>query len=97
MVYIFYIFTVQDSGYIFTVQDSGINSIYFRIFGGDYTRRPSRRICESHWKKMIGKPCAGKLHARFDEGELEIGLLPLRQFSTLPVRTSLPAFSVNAP
>jgi hypothetical protein len=21
---------------------------------------------------MIGKPCAGKLHARFDEGELEI-------------------------
>jgi hypothetical protein len=22
---------------------------------------------------MIGKPCAGKLHARFDEGELEIG------------------------
>jgi len=24
--------------------------------------------------KMIGKPCAGKLHARFDEGELEIEL-----------------------
>ncbi len=24
--------------------------------------------CESQWKKMIGKPCAGKLHARFDEG-----------------------------
>ncbi len=22
--------------------------------------------------KMIGKPCAGKLHARFDEGVLEI-------------------------
>jgi len=23
-------------------------------------------ICESLWKKMIGKPCAGKLHARFE-------------------------------
>jgi hypothetical protein len=22
--------------------------------------------CESLWKKMIGKPCAGKPHARFD-------------------------------
>jgi hypothetical protein len=31
-------------------------------------------MCESLWKKMIGKPCAGKLHARFDEGELEIEL-----------------------
>jgi hypothetical protein len=30
------------------------------------------RICESHWKKMLGKPCAGKLHARFDERELEL-------------------------
>jgi len=49
-----------------------INSVYFGIFGRDYTRRPSRRICESLWKKMIGKPCAGKLHARSDEGELEI-------------------------
>jgi len=29
---------------------------------------------------MIGKPYAGKLHVRFDEGELEIGLL-----STTPV------------
>jgi hypothetical protein len=29
--------------------------------------------CESRWKKMIGKPYAGKLHVRFDEGELEIG------------------------
>jgi len=28
--------------------------------------------CENLWKKMIGKPCEGKLHARFDEGELEI-------------------------
>jgi len=34
---------------------------------------------------MIGKPYSGKLNVRFDEGELEIGLLPLRQFSTLPV------------
>ena len=33
---------------------------------------------------MIGKPYSGKLNVRFDEGELEIGLLPLRQFSTLP-------------
>ena len=24
-------------------------------------------------KKVIGKPCEGKPHARFDEGELEIG------------------------
>jgi len=23
--------------------------------------------------KMIGKPCAGKPHARFDEGDLKIG------------------------
>jgi hypothetical protein len=29
---------------------------------------------------MIGKPCAGKLHARFDEGELEIG--PLRYYAS---------------
>ena len=28
--------------------------------------------CESLWKKMIGKPCSGKLNVRFDEGELEI-------------------------
>ena len=27
--------------------------------------------CESHWKKMIGKPYSGKLNVRFDEGELE--------------------------
>ncbi|MBM4322838.1 MAG: hypothetical protein FJ115_04680 [Deltaproteobacteria bacterium] len=33
---------------------------------------------------MIGKPCARKSHARFDEGELEIGPLPLRQLPTLP-------------
>jgi len=23
-------------------------------------------VCESLWKKMIGKPCAGKPHARFE-------------------------------
>jgi hypothetical protein len=40
-------------------------------FRGDYTRRPSRS-CESHWKKMIGKPYSGKPNVRFDEGELEI-------------------------
>jgi len=34
---------------------------------------------------MIGKPCARKAHARFDEGELEIGHKPLRQLSTLPI------------
>jgi putative transcriptional regulator len=28
--------------------------------------------CESHWKKMIGKPYSGKPNVRFDEGELEI-------------------------
>ena len=32
----------------------------------------AKQDCESSWKKMIGKPCAGKPHARFDEGELEI-------------------------
>ncbi len=42
-------------------------------FRGNYTGRPSRR-CESHWKKMIGKPYSGKPNVRFDEGELEIGL-----------------------
>ncbi len=26
-------------------------------------------------KKVIGKPCEGKLHARFDEGEQETGRL----------------------
>jgi len=31
-------------------------------------------MCESLWKKMIGKPDSGKLNVRFDEGELEIGL-----------------------
>jgi len=40
---------------------------------------------ESFWKKMIGKPYSGKLNVRFDEGELEIGHLLLRQFSTLPI------------
>jgi hypothetical protein len=33
---------------------------------------------------MIGKPCARNSHARFDDGELEIGQKPLRQLSTLP-------------
>jgi hypothetical protein len=33
---------------------------------------------------MIGKPYSGKLNVRFDEGELEIELWPLRQLSTLP-------------
>jgi hypothetical protein len=27
----------------------------FGNFRGNYIRRPSRRICESHWKKMPGK------------------------------------------
>ena len=30
-------------------------------------------MCESLWKKMIGKPYSGKLNVRFDEGEMEIG------------------------
>jgi len=41
--------------------------------------------CECLWKKMTGKPYSRKLNVRFDEGELEIGLLLLRQFSTLPL------------
>ena len=41
--------------------------------------------CESLWKKMIGKPCAGKLHARFDEGEPEI-----ENFATTPALYSTP-------
>ena len=36
---------------------------------------------------MIGKPYSGKLNVWFDEGELEIGHLLLRQFSTLPFYT----------
>jgi len=32
----------------------------------------AKRMCESLWKKMIGKPDSGKLNVRFDEGELEI-------------------------
>jgi hypothetical protein len=47
-----------------------INSKYSEISGGSYTGRPSASECL--WKKMIGKPCAGKPPARFDEGELEI-------------------------
>ena len=37
---------------------------------------------------MIGKPDSGKLNVRFDEGELEIEPLPLRQLSTLPTYTT---------
>jgi len=33
---------------------------------------------------MTGKPYSRKLNVWFDEGELEIGLRSLRQFSTLP-------------
>ena len=50
-----------------------------------------RKLCqrakwmnESLWKKMIGKPYSGKLNVRFDEGELEIEPMLLRQLSTLP-------------
>jgi hypothetical protein len=32
----------------------------------------AKQVCESPWKKMIGKPYSGKLNVRFDEGELEI-------------------------
>jgi hypothetical protein len=49
---------------------NAINSKQFETFSGDYARRPS--ICESLWKKMIGKPYSGKPNVRFDEGELEI-------------------------
>ena len=49
---------------------NAINSKSSGNSGGSYTGRPSES--ESLWKKMIGKPCAGKLNVRFDEGELEI-------------------------
>jgi hypothetical protein len=41
---------------------------------------------------MIGKPCAGKLHARFDEGELEIGsnlLTPALYSTYIPIFVTL--------
>jgi hypothetical protein len=41
---------------------------------------------------MIGKPCARKSHARFDEGELEIELL-----ATTPVLYSTPKYMVQGP
>jgi len=41
---------------------NAINSKSSGNSGGSYTGRPSES--ESLWKKMIGKPCAGKLHAR---------------------------------
>jgi hypothetical protein len=45
--------------------------------------------CESHWKKMIGKPYSGKPNVRFDEGELEIELL-----ATTPALYSTGIFKV---
>jgi hypothetical protein len=48
---------------------NAINSKGAGISGGSYTRRPSES--ESLWKKMMGKPCARKSHARFDELEME--------------------------
>ncbi len=44
--------------------------------------------CESHWKKMIGKPYSGKPNVRFDEGELEIELS-----ATTPALYSTESFS----
>lgn len=46
--------------------------------------------CESDWRKIIGKPYAGKLHVRFDEGELEIGPL-----ATTPVLYSTGFFPLK--
>jgi hypothetical protein len=61
---------------------NAINSKCSGISGGSYAGRPS--VSESLWEKMIGKPCAGKPPARFDEGELEIEpSRQLRQLSTL--------------
>jgi len=60
-------------------------------FGGNYTKRPSRS-CESHWKKMIGKPYSGKPTVRFDEGELEIELT-----ATTPTLYSTAFFTPNSP
>jgi hypothetical protein len=43
-------------------------------FRGNWSRSP-RRSRESPWKKMIGKPYWRKPTVRFDEEELEIGIL----------------------
>jgi hypothetical protein len=45
---------------------------------GEFQRKlyqKAKRMCESLWKKMIGKsrPGGRKLNVRFDEEELEIG------------------------
>src|SRR4030043_937621 len=36
-------------------------------------QKAKQENCESHWKKMTGKPYSRKLNVRFEEGELEIG------------------------
>jgi hypothetical protein len=40
------------------------------------------QLFEYAGKKIIGKPCEGKLHARFDEGKL-VKSERVNQFSTL--------------
>ena len=72
---------VSEGGKGGRLRDAG-NSRRSGNFRGNYTGRPSN--CESFWKKMIGKPYSGKLNVRFDEGELEIEPMLLRQLSTLP-------------
>jgi hypothetical protein len=46
-------------------------------------------VCEYNWKKIIGKPYAGKLHVRFDEGELEIELIGYYASSLLYCNTQM--------
>ena len=49
-----------------------------------------RKSYECFKRKIIGKPCEGKLHARFDEGEQETGRLSvtaLALYSTVEKNT----------
>jgi hypothetical protein len=53
---------------------NAINSVEFGNFGGNYAREPNRKMCESLWKKMIGKPYSGKPNVRFEvagDGEVQ--------------------------
>lgn len=49
-------------------------------------------------KKVIGKPCEGKPHARFDEGELETGRLSVTApalYSTVKKGKGKSTFLIN--
>jgi hypothetical protein len=58
-------------------KEIAVEAIHSRSPGTSEETIPEGQIganCESHWKKMIGKPYSGKPNVRFDEGELEIEL-----------------------